>query len=169
MEARFLETKSVTMKKLEEVQPYVSKMDDLFKDLYSRFDKSDFVSKDKLPSKGGIYVFYESEKALYVGRTDNVKQRIQLHTRPSSGSESATFAFNLAKAEHGVKNEIKETRKELMKNEEFKKVFITHKSNVSNFRLKFIQIENDVLQTMFEPYLAIKLNTYPNNNTFENH
>lgn len=144
-------------------------MDSLFEELYDEFMQSDFADRNSLPKCRGIYVFYENEISIYVGRTNSIKNRIQWHTRPSSGSESASFAFNLAKRDYGSKGEIKQTRKALMQIEEFKEIVNNHKLNLANVKFKYIAIENDILQTMLEPYLALKLNTYPLNNTFENH
>ena len=45
-----------------------------------------------IPQKG-IYIFYESGKPLYVGRSDRMRERILEHGRPSSLHNSATFAF----------------------------------------------------------------------------
>jgi predicted GIY-YIG superfamily endonuclease len=159
-----------TLKKLEQVKPYLSKMDVLFEDLYKEFEKSIPVTRQELPTYGGIYVFYEKGQAIYVGRANHIRNRIQWHTRKSSGSQSATFAFNLSKMEYEAKHgELKLKRKELMDTKEFKDMFEKHKKNLLNIEFKCIQIENDILQTMFEPYLALKVGTYPINNTFENH
>ena len=61
----------------------------------------------------GVYVFYENAKALYVGRSNRLKARIQEHGREGSHN-SAPFAFNLAKEKMRAK-EIPHyvTRKEL--------------------------------------------------------
>jgi len=158
-----------TMKKLEEVKPYLSKMDILFKDLYEKFEKSIPVKREHLPKYSGIYVFYDKGQPIYVGRANHIRNRIQWHTRKSSGSESATFAFNLAKMEYEKNTEVKKKRKELMEIDEFLEIFNKHKVNLLTLEFRCIEIENDVLQTMFEPYLAYKLGTYPINNTFENH
>ena len=157
------------MEKLEQLKPYEAELDYLFKELYEEFIKSDFIKKDKLPKYRGVYVFYEGGKPIYVGRSNNIRNRIQWHTRESSGSESASFAFNLAKLEYGNQSEIKKQRKVLMQIEEFLEIFRKHKLNLKNLEFKCISVENDILQTMFEPYLAYKLKTYPVNNTFENH
>ena len=157
------------MEKLEQIRLYQTEMDSLFKDLYEEFSKSDLVKRNDLPTYRGIYAFYEKGKPIYVGRANNIRKRIQWHTRESSGSESASFAFNLAKKEYANESEITETRKELMQIEEFLEIFRSHKLNLSNVEFKCVEVENDILQTMFEPYLAFKLETYPINNTFENH
>jgi hypothetical protein len=157
------------IEKLKQIQPYEVKMDFLFEQLYEDFNKSDFLERIDLPKYRGVYVFYEKEDPIYVGRANNIRSRIQWHTRASSGSESASFAFNLAKRDYFSKDEISKTRKQLMQIEEFIEIFKSHKLKLSNVKFKCIAIENDILQTMFEPYLAYKLQTYPLNNTFENH
>ncbi|MBK6836520.1 MAG: GIY-YIG nuclease family protein [Bacteroidetes bacterium] len=145
-------------------------MDILFKDLLNEFEKSSTIKREELPKYRGIYVFYENDRPIYVGRANNIRSRIQWHTRKSSGSESASFAFNLAKMEFENNDETtKRKRADLMAISEFREIFDKHKLNLSNCKIKCIEIENDALQTMFEPYLSIKLGTYPINNTFENH
>jgi hypothetical protein len=149
---------------------YQNNMDMLFADLYNEFKEQKTVNRENLPTFGGIYVFYQNEIPIYVGRADNIRKRIQLHTRPSSGSESANFAFNLAKLDFIEKlSETKVGRKELMKDEDFIKAFSGHKEMLFASSIKCIRVDNDIIQTMFEPYLALKLGTYPKNNSFKNH
>ena len=120
-----------------------------------------------MPNCPGIYVFYnEFDQPIYVGGTDNIRTRIQHHTREGSKHGSATFAFNLAKKDYG---EIKKSRNELDKDEKFIELLLNHKKKLHQYNIRYIEIRNDVLQTMVEPYLAYKLGTYPDNNTFENH
>ena len=60
----------------------------------------DLVDQEPLPSEvhgKGVYVFYEHEKPLYVGRSDDIRERIQVHSRPSSAAGSANFAFILTR------------------------------------------------------------------------
>lgn len=157
------------MGKLNQLKAYREGLDYLFAELYEKLVQSVLLKKSQLPTYPGIYVFYENGLPIYVGRANNIRRRIQWHTRASSGSESASFAFNLAKMEYGTNNEINKRRKELMQIEEFLEIFKRHKVNLSNLDFRRIYLENDILQTMFEPYLALKLGTYPVNNTFENH
>lgn len=44
----------------------------------------------------GIYVFYENDCPIYVGRTNRMNDRILEHGRRSSPHNSASFAFLLA-------------------------------------------------------------------------
>jgi len=155
---------------MQNIDAYLENMDTLFLELYREFQKQPTVARDNLPPFGGIYVFYQNERPIYVGRADNIRKRIQLHTRPSSGSESANFAFNLAKLDFIEKlSETKFGRKELMKDEDFIKAFSGHKEMLFASTIKCIRVDNDIIQTMFEPYLALKLGTYPKNNCFKNH
>jgi predicted GIY-YIG superfamily endonuclease len=158
-------------------QPYEVQLDILFQEYFDNLKKAELIklsesSKVVLPKKGGIYVFYEgTEKPIYVGRTKDIRQRIQLHTRDSSKSESASFTFILAKIEYKLifKLEKKQTRKVLMDNAEFIPIFTKQKERVKNMHLKYILEEHDILQTILEPYFAYKLKTYPEYNTFETH
>lgn len=50
----------------------------------------------------GVYVFYEHGKPLYVGRSDDIRKRILVHSRPGSPAGSANFAFILTRAEWNI-------------------------------------------------------------------
>ncbi len=65
--------------------------------------------------KSGIYVFYREGRPVYVGRSNNLKRRIQEHGRLSSRHNSASLAFNIAKEITGRNEQIPKfiTRKEL--------------------------------------------------------
>lgn len=152
---------------LNEIKPFEESMDKLFGVYYEELKSAKPVSREELPYSPGIYVFYnEFDQPIYVGRTDNIRTRIQHHTRESSKHGSATFAFNLAKRDYG---ESRKSRNELDKDEKFIELFLNHKKKLHQYNIRYIEIRNDVLQTMVEPYLAYKLGTYPDNNTFENH
>ena len=165
------------MEKLLKIRPQEEQLDLLFKKHFDELENAPLIKlsnlKDgKLPKTGGIYVFYEGiGKPIYVGRTKNIRQRIQLHTRDSSKHESATFTFNLAKMEYRIlfPDRKKTTRTLLMNEIEFIPIFTLQKERVKKMYLKYIDEEHDILQTMVEPYLALKLKTYPNYNTFETH
>lgn len=160
---------------LKEIEPYNLRMDKLFGDYYERIKSSKSYKRDELPKETakmpGIYMFLNDLNIpVYVGRTDDIRSRVQYHTREGSKSGSATYAFNCAKIEYEKFKDIsKMTRKELDDDIEFKKIFLTQKKIVASHQIKYIQIRNDVLQAMIELYLAVKLKTYPQNQRFENH
>lgn len=156
--------------KLSQINSRLPIMDKLFIDLYETFIAQPMVTKENVPRIPGIYVFYKDEQPIYVGRANNIRERIYRHTRPSSSDQSANFAFNLAKLEFDEKiKESKIGRKAIMKLPDFFDKFTQFKIELSASSIRCIEIENDIIQTMFEPYLALKLGTYPVNNNFDNH
>lgn len=156
--------------KLIEVNSYIESMDILFLELYDYFLSQPLLGRSELPSFAGIYVFYDNKKPIYVGRTNNIKKRISGHSLPSSNHNSANFAFNLAKLEFEEKlEESVAGRDALMKDENFIEKFSTFKKQLFASKVRCIEIQNDKVQTLFEPYLALKLGTYPCNNNFDNH
>lgn len=176
----------IVLEKIKKANEYKSKMDLLFLDVFEKLKLSPKVLKEELPNKPGIYVFYKGDEAIYVGRTDNIKKRVQHHVRTSSQNGSATFAFNLAKKDYervfevtlktrrntkqkDTQGIIWTTRKDLEKREDFKPFFDARKDYLTDCKFRFIKEENDLLQAMLEPYIAYKLDTYPINNTFDNH
>ena len=120
-----------------------------------------------VPAKG-IYVFYENEKPVYVGRSNNIKARIQYHRRPSSGHGSATFAFILAREDAdklGINTKIE--RKILEEESRFSDLYTKAKERVSKMHVKAVEIDDPILQTLFEVYAAVDLQT--KYNAFDNH
>jgi hypothetical protein len=144
-----------------------------FNEIISKFPKMlenlkncQSLSRDELESlsgKQGIYVFYENGIPMYVGRSgrkDRFKKRIQEHSRPSSTHSSATFAFILAKEdsiEHGINTD--KSRDDLEKEPEFAELYKNAKDRVSKMKLKVIEIDDPIEQTLFEVYAALELNT----------
>jgi excinuclease UvrABC nuclease subunit len=159
------------------MKSFEEQLDSLFGERFNELNNSSLIKLSELkngdlPKSGGIYVFYdEKDEPIYVGRTKNIRQRIQLHTRDGSKHESATFVFNLAKKEYRVlfPDKLKTTRKLLMNEIEFIPIFNLQKDRVKKMSLKYINEEHDILQTILEPYFAIKLKTYPKHQTFKTH
>jgi hypothetical protein len=101
-----------------------------------------------IPVKG-IYVFYEEDSPTYVGRSGKqpMKNRIKQHGCPGSNSNTAPFAFNIAK-----------------KNAEFKDLFEQAKERVRRMSVRVIEVDDAVVQTLFEVYAAMSLGTMEYNN-----
>ena len=122
----------------------------------------------KLPQKG-IYVFYECEQPIYVGRTNRLKSRILEHGWGGSGHNSAPFAFNLAKKvakENGI--DVKAQRNNLERDPSFQRLFHESKIRVAHMSIKFVEVSDPVLQTIFEVYASLHLGT-SEYNSFDNH
>ena len=125
-----------------------------------------------IPEKG-IYVFYESGKPLYVGRTDRLRERILEHGRPSSLHNSATFAFLLAMKKAKCKGiDCTGTRDELQIADDFKPLYDQAKERVRSMQVMVVEVDDAIEQSVFEVYAALHLKTTRHHggyNDFENH
>ena len=119
----------------------------------------------KLPASKGVYVLYEQGEAMYVGRSDNLADRLLAHGRPSGESETATFAFNLAKERFPGSPAM--SRKELQRADAFNLLFDKAKQRVRKMKIRVVHVEDSIEQTILEVYAHMALKTPFN--SFENH
>ena len=126
-----------------------------------------------LPKKG-VYVFYENDKPVYVGRTNKMRERIQQHGRKSSGHNSASFAFLLA-VERARRERFDcraRSRKDLERDEQFSRWFSDAKEKVRQMQCRVVEVPCAIEQTVFEIYAALELGTTRSQggyNDFETH
>ena len=160
--------------KMPEYLQELKNCDIITKDSRGRFSPS-------FPADKGIYVFYEDEKPMYVGRSDRLKQRLSQHGLPSSGHNSASFAFNIARldylnekirtetddVEDVIRRILQMDRNELANDSEFKGLFSEARQRVKNMSIRVVEIQDPIEQTIFEVYAHMKLGT--SFNSFENH
>ena len=120
----------------------------------------DDIGITEVPQKG-VYVLFEGNKPIYVGRSNRLKQRIKEHSQTSSDQYSATLAFRIAKQEYfnSQKEERRQTNEQLMKNSIFREKFEAAKGRIAKTRIRFTEIEDQVEQAMFEIYAALVLDT----------
>ena len=130
------------MKMNESFKKLIEEMPGLLQSLESK----PFRTRDNLVGipEQGVYVFYENNKALYVGRSNRLKERIQEHSRPSSKKNSATFAFNIAIAGKEMARYRDITRKELEQISGFNRGFVKAKKRVSKMKIRVVQIDNQI-------------------------
>ena len=121
--------------------------------------------REKLPARKGVYALYEQGKPMYVGRSDKLADRLLQHGQPRGGSETASFAFNMAKCEFKECQPL--SRKQLQKDARFMVLFTAAKDRVRKMEVRVVGIENDIEQTIFEVYAHLELRTQYN--SFENH
>ena len=126
-----------------------------------------------VPAKPGIYVFYENDTPLYVGRSRNLRSRIMQHSRQSSGHTSATFAFLMAldKAKEMQIDCSNRTRAALQEAPDFKPIYDATKAKVNQMAVKVIEVTDPIEQSVFEVYVALRLRTIRpyGYNDFETH
>ena len=119
----------------------------------------------------GIYLFSETGKHLYVGRSRNMRRRYGLHTRPSAQHNQASFAFLLTRESTGMivpsyKSGGK-SRAGLAKTPDFVKEFTHAKLRVRSMDYRFVEEMNSTRQALLEIYCAVALGTPYN--TFSTH
>ncbi len=131
--------------------------------------------RKKLPGNEGVYVLYENSEPVYVGRSDRLADRLLEHGRPSSESESASFAFNMAKrafreqaSGQGLDTEAI-SREDLQAIPEFQRLFTAAKECVTGMRVRAVSVPDPIEQAILEVYAHLDLDTDPEFNSFENH
>lgn len=125
--------------------------------------------KGALPAAAGVYAFTEKGKAMYVGQTRNLRQRIRQHGGPSSQHNQAVFAFNLAKADAKLAGKLpRGTRRVIEQDVVFAELFQAQRRRVAEMDVRFVEISNPELRTVFEVYAAMSLETLEYN-SFETH
>jgi hypothetical protein len=130
-----------------------------FPSLLANLENSNSLRREEIPQNlnQGIYVFYERGVPQYVGRSGRegrFKTRILEHSRPGSGHNTATFAFLIAK-QSLEKDRPNISRVEVEKTPEF----AAAKQRIAGMQIKFFQIDDSIVQTLFEVYAALELET----------
>lgn len=120
----------------------------------------DDIGITDMPQKG-IYVFFEGNKPIYVGRSNRMKKRLKEHSQRSSDHYSATLAFRITKQEYlSSQTDIKRpTNKQLMDDSVFREKFEAAKHRIAKTQIRFIGIESQAEQAILEIYAALELNT----------
>lgn len=121
-----------------------------------------------LPQKG-VYVLYEDGRPIYIGRTNNMNRRLNEHCSPSSRHTSATFAFKIAKGE-AIKRGMNtmRSRSQLEADLAFSQLYLEAKLRVSRMPVRVIEISDPIVQTVFEVYAVMCLDTRQYND-FDTH
>ena len=125
--------------------------------------------RSALPGCQGVYVLYEHDTPLYVGRSDRLADRLLEHGRPANGPESATFAFNLAYRQWQPEMDLTKVSRE--ERQAFKlapeALFADAKRRVRKMCVRAVEITDPVEQAVFEVYAHVELRTPYN--SFRNH
>lgn len=128
-----------------------------------------FLSHTEVPNVPGIYLFSEQGVPIYVGQTRNLRNRLKQHTGEKSTHFSASFAYLIAKGEATTAGmNTKRTRAELSSAPEFAALFTATRARVRAMDVQFIEVDDPIVRTMFEMYVALVLNTVEYN-SFETH
>lgn len=120
--------------------------------------------------KRGVYLFSDGPTHLYVGRTNNLRQRLAGHCRLSSSHFSATCAFRIARETTGrlkASYSTSGSRAQLVLEPGFSGAFIEAKTRMARLDIRFVEVSDPIRQALLEIYVATALRTPYND--FENH
>ena len=120
------------------------------------------------PQSPAIYVFFEDKRAIHVGRTNKLRQRILGHR--GQNHYSATFAFKeTRRLTDNLKASYKKTgsRAALMEDPLFRDEFDKQRDRLSKFGIKFLVVEDPIDQYLLELYAALEYKT--SLTEFDNH
>jgi len=123
----------------------------------------------RMPARG-IYLFSHRGDPLYVGRSNQLRKRLQSHCRPSSSHFSASFAFRIARLQTGTTNPTYRrtgSRTALAADGDFRRAFERAKERVAALEIRFVEETDPVRQALLEIYVATVLRTPYNE--FDNH
>ena len=122
-----------------------------------------------VPRTAGLYVFVENGRPMYVGQTRNLGRRLGEHCRAASRENQASFAFNLARESAKLAGvAMVGYRKALAADPAFAEHFKAAKVRVATMEVRFIELDNPELRTVFEVYGSLALGTEAYN-SFETH
>jgi hypothetical protein len=116
-----------------------------------------------------VYLLSE-EHPIYVGQTRNLLQRLRQHGGVSSRENQASLAFNIARREAAghpsFNNHL--TRRELEADPAFAQLFREARARVARMQVRYVEIDDPELRTVFEVYAAVAFGT-TEHNRFETH
>ena len=127
--------------------------------------------RSALPGCQGVYVLYEHDRPMYVGRSDRLADRLLEHGQPANGPESATFAFNLAYRQWHPDVDLtsfsRQERQAFKSAPEYRSLFDSTTLRVRKMCVRAVEIVDPVEQAVFELYAHVELKTPYN--SFRNH
>jgi predicted GIY-YIG superfamily endonuclease len=122
--------------------------------LFSALDSADLFlmqfRRRSAPNAPAVYVLFDRGKPVHIGRTRDLRRRLQDHV--TKDHNKASFAFKCARRALGLKATYKKdgSRKELMLNHDFLKCFLGNIELLLNMEFKFIEITNPIDQYLLE-------------------
>lgn len=117
---------------------------------------------------GGIYLFTEYGKHLYVGRTkQSIKARVKGHVGTAN---DCPFAWHLARESTGFTKasyKTKGSRKQLLGQPEFKQTYESAKIRIRKMEVRYVAEPDPVKQALLEIYVVVA--TGAKYNDFDTH
>ena len=114
-------------------------MDQVHERYNSLLGTSYWIANDPIPAAAGIYVFSVDDTPVYVGRTRNLRRRLQQHSGKDSTHFSASFAFLIARREFIGPHPKKQTRHQLALSKPFDRVFADCRERVGAMQVRWVE------------------------------
>ncbi len=114
----------------------------------------------------GCYVFLSGKRPIYVGISRTVFRRLKQHVTGRTHSQ-ASLAYRMARALKRSPGP-KKTRDAHMETRGFDKLFDDRKRYLARLKVAYVEIDNALVQHVFEAYCAMALDTF-RWNTFRTH
>jgi len=140
-------------------------MDKIFQDLieglhnkYEQLIRMSPLTVDTAPEDtpiGGVYLFSENGRNLYVGRTKRmIRDRLRDHV---STADDCPFAWRLAREWTGRRAtyKVKGSRKELLRDPLFKVEYERAKKHIRRMQVRYVGEADPLKQALLEIYVAV--------------
>jgi hypothetical protein len=112
------------------------------------------------PPLQGVYLFTERGRHLYVGRSNNLRDRYDRHWRANLGQREAEFVIALAREETGRVTAYqvnRQRRGQLTLDSAFAATLVAAKERVKAMEFRFVEENDQTRQALLEIYCAIAL------------
>ncbi len=116
---------------------------------------------------GGVYLFTENGRAMYVGRTRrNLRDRIREHFGPA---DDCPFAWRLAREATGRMRTYKKegSRTALLQNRRFVRAYEAAKVRIAAMHVQYVEETDPLRQALLEIYVTVA--TGAKHNDFDTH
>ena len=127
------------------------------------------IGEASLPQRG-IYIFFEGDQALYVGRSNTIRQRLRQHQIDSSGTNAASFAVILVREKLKAPRTyhiLRTSPEHAFNHPDFGTEFALAKQRIRAMTIRVIEETDPTLQALLEIYIAKCLGAPYND--FDNH
>jgi hypothetical protein len=113
--------------------------------------------------QSGVYLFTETGRYLYVGRSNGLRNRYGRHCRPGATYRQAAFAFQLAREATGRTQAAYRagagSRAGLMLDPAFAAAFTAAKERIRQMEYRYVEEADQNRQALLEIYCAVVLAT----------
>lgn len=130
--------------------------------LHDELTRCQPLIRDRLPTemKGpGVYLFSDTEKHYYVGRSRDVRERVMQHARASA--LNAPFAFKRARQVTGNNPtyQVIGSRAQLLADGDFVHELMAQKKWIATLDIRYVHVEDAITQALLEIYSSDQLRT----------